>query len=271
MARFPFLALLAALPAMAAEPVVVDVVEEETEAPGRCAPAIACSAKLAATDLVAVEAGSDGRTGDGELIHGGQMIARYTLGAGVEFQVYSDTLYLPGTDPRSSEAVQPGLKFSLLPETALRPSYDMSVHLTMPTWHPDTTWDFEAWAYFSKTVGALKTDFNMMVAVSDLDETAQAHGMGTLTLTLDAGHGVNLFTEAYATFGATQALPPGGGVFSGVSIAATDSLVFDVGAEVGYHDEARYTVFAGLTWVPGGQQRPQPSRPSATVTHLAAN
>lgn len=273
MARFSVVALLCSLPALAAQPSVTDAVADEAEAPSRCAPALVCTAKLAVENGVSVEAGSDGRGGDGELVHAGQMVVKYTLAPRLEFQVYSNTLILAGAAPRSAEAVQPGLKVSLLDETELGPAYDLSVHLTMPGADPTATWDLEAWAYLSKTVGALKADLCFMFAMTNLAAEPAAQGLGMLTLVTDLGGGVNLFSELYGTWGATQLMPPGAGVFGGVSVAATDELLVDVGAEVGFHEAGRYTFFAGVTWVPGsggGDARPQPRLPPGAVARLDA-
>lgn len=273
MARFFLFVLLCGLPALAAQPDVTDAVSEETEAPSRCAPALACTAKLAVENGVAVEAGSDGRGDDGELVHAGQMVVKYSLAPRVEFQVYSNTLVLAGAEPRAAEAVQPGLKVSLVDETDLGPSYDMSAHLTMPGADPAATWDFEVWAYVSKSMGALKADLCLKFALTDLQGEPAPMGLGMLTLVTDLGGRVQLFGELYGTWGAPVLLPPGAGVFGGVSVAATDELSLDVGAEVGFHDAARYTFFAGLTWVPGSSDEarpPQPWLPPGAMAHLDA-
>lgn len=267
MSRVPAVVLALSVSAFAADNEVSDTPPTEGEpAPQRCAPAIQCAATLAAADDVEVSAGSDGRTGDGQLVHDGQMVVKYTLSDAVEVDFYSNALYLPGATPRSSDGLQPGLKLSVQPESASFPSADLELFITVPTWNLDQTWDFEAWWCFSKTAGPLRTDLNFMFAVADFNATQQAHGMATLTLNADLGHGLGLFAEGWATFGQTQALPPGLGVFAGLSFAATDELSFDVGSELAFHEDQRIiTAFAGFTFVPQGQRAPQPSPGAASI------
>ncbi|MDP1829176.1 MAG: hypothetical protein Q8L48_38285 [Archangium sp.] len=246
--------LVAAL--LGAGPEVFDAPPSTAQSAQGCAPAIACAAILDSTEQVLVAAGSDGRSGDGLLVHPGQMVIKYQLTSALEFDLYSNTLFLPGIGrpPVSAEGVQPGLKVALSPESAWLPSFDASVHLTVPSWNPGQTWDFEAWWYFSKTFSFLRADLNLMFAVADVRGAPALQGLGTLTLTADLGRGVTLFGEAFATWGDRPALPPGAGVFSGLSVAVTDELALDVGAEAALHvDRGIFTVFAGVTWVPQGQ------------------
>lgn len=276
MTRIPSLVVAFSVSAFAAQPEVVDTGEADQEASQRCAPAIACSAKLAAMENVKVEAGSDGRDGDGQLVHDGQMVVTYELASNVHVVFVSNELVLPGARPVSADGVQPGLKLTLFPETLAFPSTDVSVHLTMPTWNDQQTWDVEAWWYFSKTTGLLRTDFNLMLAVSDLADTQNVQGMGTLTLTADAGRGFGLFGEGWATWGETRSVRPGAGLFAGLSYAATDEILLDVGAELAFHvDQTVVTGFAGFTFIPRGKvhhapasQLPSSRLPSSALAFL---
>ena len=278
MTRFPAFVFAFSVSAFAAQPEVIDTPETDPEEQ-RCAPAIACSAKLVATENVKVEAGSDGRDGDGQLVHDGQMVVTYALATHVEVVFLSNSLVLPGARPVSADGVQPGLKLTLFPETLAFPSTDVSVHLTMPTWNDQQTWDLEAWWYFSKTVGVLRTDLNLMLSVSDLADTQNVQGMGTLTLTADVGRGFGVFGEAWATWGGTRAARPGAGLFTGLSYAASDEILLDVGAELAFHvDQNVVTGFAGFTFIPRGKAKRAPATlpgsaplPSSALAFLDRN
>ncbi|HEY0879901.1 MAG TPA: hypothetical protein VGD87_00160 [Archangium sp.] len=262
--RLPSLVVLVSSAlAVAANPVVIDGPVEVEPPPSRCAPAIQCTAKLAKSETLSVEAGSDGRSGDGELVHGGQMVVRYFLSPRIELDLYTNTLILAGADPRSHEGFQPGVKVSLIDEGDFLPAHAVQAYLTLPTFAASQTLNFEAWWTVSKTVGVFHADLNFMFAMSDVLGEQPTQGLAMLTLATDCGHGVMVFGEAYGTWGQTQARPPGMGLFSGVSMAATDELVLDVGAEVALHEATMpmVTVFAGVTWVPDGGQKPMPVAP----------
>ncbi len=240
-------------------------------ASGRCAPAIACAAPLPSTQKVTVLAGSDGRDGDGQLVHAGQMSITYALDERVQFNFVSNTLVLLDAIPQQANGVQPGLKLSLNQETTWGPSTALSLHLTVPTWAGAQTWDFEGWWYFSKRFAAVQADLNLMVTVTDLMGSPSPQGLATLTVSTDLGRGVGLFGEAWATWGQTQARPPGAGLFAGVSFTVGLDLAIDAGSELAVHQNGPVvTVFGGLTWSPRARHRALP-RPEALSTHAVSD
>jgi len=263
MRLFPVVVFFSSFLAVAADPVLIDGADSSEPVPARCVPAIQCTAKLSPTEQVRVEAGSDGRNADGQLVHAGQTVVKYQLIQGIELNVYTNTLALLGREPTSHEGFQPGVRVSLLDESEWFPSLGLFAYFAMPTFDPSQTWNFEGWWSMSKTAGPFAANLNLIWSVNDLADTRSSHGLGMLTLSGSLSGGVSVFGEAFATWGVSQVLPPGVGLFSGVSMAATDELVLDLGAELALHD-ARLpivTVFAGVTWVPEGGQKPMPVAP----------
>ncbi len=269
MFRLTLVILAGSLPGFAAE--LTDSPPVAPPASRRCAPAIACAAPLPASEGVTVLAGSDGRDGDGQLVHAGQMSVTYQLAQKVQFNFVSNTLVLPEATPRHANGVQPGLKLSLLDESSRFPSNALSLHLTVPTWAGDQTWDFEGWWYFSKTFAAVKADLNVMVAVSDVMGRPAPQGLTTLTISTGLWHGVGLFGEAWATWGQTRARPPGAGLFAGVSFVLGDEFVLDAGSEFAVHQNGPVlTLFGGLTWSPR-LRTPASERPEVPSTHVVGD
>jgi hypothetical protein len=249
MSRFLAVILAGSLPGFAAD--LTEAHAFAVAAPSRCAPAIACAAPLPGDEGVTVLAGSDGRDGDGQLVHAGQMSITYDLAHAVQFNFVSNTLVLPHATPLSANGVQPGLKLSLTDETSWLPSNALSLHLTVPTWTGAQTWDFEGWWYVSKQFAAVKAELNVMLAVTDLRGSPAPQGLLTLTVSTDLGRGVGLFSEAWATCGQTQARPPGAGLFAGVSFALGSEFALDAGSELAvHHSGVVATIFGGLTWSP---------------------
>jgi len=256
MSRTLFSALLCASTlAFAADTEVVDTQAprpRDLTAPQGCVPIIACVATLEQRREVVVAVGIDGRSNDGELTSSGQVGVNYRLGSALEAQfVAGQLLVRDHNEPLSLPGVQAGFKVSLLGETSRRPSQAFSLHLTVPTWNPDVTWDFQAWWYLSKSINALRVDLNLMATVSDLGGDPGLQGFGTLTLVTDVGHHLALFSELYGVWGDTVTRLPGGGALLGVGFSPTDELSFDLGGEVDFHQQAPlFTVFAGLTFTP---------------------
>ncbi|MDP2274655.1 MAG: hypothetical protein Q8N23_05815 [Archangium sp.] len=268
MFRLTLLILAGSLPGFAAE--LTDSPPVAPPTSSRCAPAIACAAPLPASEGVTVLAGSDGRDGDGQLVHAGEMSITYDLAQNVQFNFVSNTLVLPEATPLQANGVQAGLKLSLIEESSWWPSNALSLHLTVPTWAGGQKWGFEGWWYFSKTFAAVKAALNVMVAVSDLMGRPAPQGLTTMTISTGLRHGVGLFGEAWATWGQTQARPPGAGLFAGVSLALGDAFVLDVGGEVAVHPNGPVlTVFGGLTWSPRWRP-PASERPEVPSTHVVA-
>lgn len=203
-------------------------------------------------------------------MHDGQTVVKYALHPRVELDFYTNTLILAGAEPRSHAGLQPGLKVSLLAETAWLPAHDLSLHLTVPTFDLAQTWDFEAWWYLSKSFGPLSLNLNFMLALNDVLGEQALQGMATLTVSSELVERLSLFGELFGTWGQTQALPPGAGLFAGVSVAATDQVSIDVGAELALHEgrSPAVTVFAGVTWIPQGEEKPAVSELLASVDGL---
>ncbi len=193
-----------------AAPQVIDTSSAEQQTPPTppCAPSIACTAKIAAENDFQIEVGSDGRTGDGELIHGGQVVVKYAVTPAIEFQLYSTHVALldvahafphATSSPQgaSLDGVQPGVKVALNDEDTYLPAHELSLYLALPTWNfegaSQRTFDLEAWWCISKSLGPVSAGLDLMVGVTDVSGAPAVHGIAMLTLGSDLGHGFGVF------------------------------------------------------------------------------
>jgi hypothetical protein len=123
---------------------------------------------------------------------------------------------------------------------------DVTVSVMVPTLN-DPRWDLQGWWNLSKQVAAVHVDLDLMAGLTDVGGVPTLHGLGTLALVADVGHGVAVFGEVY---GAANGTSTHSGSLLGFSVRPTTSLSLDFGGEVGFSQSPAMTVFAGVSFTP---------------------
>lgn len=268
------LALLWSIAALATEETTVsekaDRVDDGRVTAMPCRPTIACTADLVPAGNFEVELGYGARRAEA-LVHSGQVLLKYSLLDSLQFQLGTVGLFSagPGTVAHAFDGLSPGLKWKFFEGSTFVPMMSVSGHVDLPTsresFASQQTVDLEAWVYFSKDLGRLHGDLNFAVKVVDVTRP-QVQGLVANSWSTSLWGPFSVFTELYTTLGGSEALAKDGGWLSGLNISPLDNLIFDVGGDVGFYPGTRtFTLFAGVTFVPGAHKS---SSPLAMTHHL---
>lgn len=248
--------------ALAEAPLVEEELEPESEeiAALPCRPTIACMAEVVPAGTFEVEAGYGGRVASTGVSHSGQLLLKYSLLDRLQLQLATNNVFLVGDGlaARAFDGVMPGVKVLVNEQGTWAPSNAFSLHMMFPTQSFDraaqTTIDLQGWWYLSRDFGPVHADLNVAGTLYDLGGRRTPQGLTALAISLSLGRGFGVFTEVYSTWGNAMAIPLDGGSLNGISFAPVDSLVIDVGGDVGFYWGTRtFTAFAGVTFVPGAK------------------
>jgi hypothetical protein len=228
-----------------------------------CRPTIACTADLVPAGNFEVELGYGARRSD-NLVHSGQVLLKYSLFDSLQFQLGTVGLFSAGegTVAHAFDGVTPGVKWKFFDGSTFVPMMAVSGHVDLPTsnasYATQQTVDLEAWVYFSKDLGRFHGDLNLALKVFDVTHPL-AQGLVATSWSTNLWGPFSVFTEVYSTLGGDPSLARDGGWLSGINIAPLDNVMFDVGGDVGFYPGTRtFSVFAGVTFVPGAHPSSSP-------------
>lgn len=212
-----------------------------------CRPTVACTAELVPRGHAEVELGVLG-TGGGSAVN---VLAKVSLLDWLQVQVGTDGLLVRQAGQTTAVDGAVGvLKARLLAQDGWAPTISVSARTAVPTRPPlpavQSTLDLGGTLHVSKDLGPLHVDLNGTVLVAGL---AAVQGQVALAFSGGVTETLGAALEVHSTMGA--ALPNDGGVRALLTWSPIDSLVFDVGFDVGFFRQTRaWSLFAGFVFVP---------------------
>jgi hypothetical protein len=220
-----------------------------------CRPTIACTARIEAPGLLAVEAGYLLRKLDnGVTQHSVPFLLKLSFNGWLQGQLGSNgpTMTNGEVQYRFHDDLTLGMKARLLRSTSttLSASATLSAPLPAQTGYL-RTWDALLVGYLSQELPlGVSADFNLGLNLWRLDGSPLAQPWAALALNHDLAAGFTAMAEVYRFARAEPVAPRDAGLLSAISYSAASWLVLDGGADFGLSSGRSLSVFAGLTFSP---------------------
>ena len=222
-----------------------------------CRPTIACTAELVPAGAWEVEAGYSARQPTGNIVHGGQLLLKYSVLDQLQLQLATNNVF-SATSGSGSQSyfdggwVGPKVRFNQ--QTTSMPTVSLSAFLGFPTHAGDSalqqTYDAYVWSYLSKDIGFVHTDLNLGVNLLDLRGSPTPQWVTAWSFSTDIAYGLGVMTEGYGFFGGPAPVADAGWL-NAISYSPVPEVMFDLGGDAGLVRAQRaYTLFVGVTFVP---------------------
>lgn len=249
-------ALLASI-AMAQMPTVNRRPEVEHVDP--VAPSPCCAAAIVPAGNFEVETNysGDAQGTTFNLIHGSNLILKYSATDRLQFQIATNNFLVWGDTLGGHvfDGISLGGKYIFLEEEETRPIVATSFHVMFPTDTRDTamqqTLDLAAWLYVGKTFGNLAFDGTLTANAFDITGDPAPRGGASLTATWNFNSTWGVSAGPWGYFSQVGRVPVDGGFWASLNINPLPQIAFIVGAEAGFFPQSRaFSVFAGVAFVP---------------------
>jgi len=233
-----------------------------------CRPTIACTADIVPPGTSEIEAGLIGRSFGG---NGGQVatpfLAKLTVEKWLQLQLGGNgyTFTHGNVNGQYLDDLTVGAKFHLLDQDETFPSVAFSATGSIPVSRDQAafkrTYDALFTAYATRDFGPIHADLNLGLNIWRIDAAPLPQQWLALAVSTDVSGKWTAMAEGYYFTDAAPISLKDGGLLAAMAYSPHPWIVLDAGADLGFFRTIRsYSLFAGITVIPGVLWRPNSMR-----------